>query len=36
MVLTTRSIFGIPLSNMQLLNLGLTQMNVMMNIVVLV
>jgi branched-chain amino acid transport system permease protein len=30
MVLTTRSIFGIPLSNMQLLNLGLTQMNVMM------
>jgi branched-chain amino acid transport system permease protein len=29
-VLTERAIFGIPLSNMQLLNLGLTQVNLML------
>src|SRR5512139_3778105 len=29
-LLTERSIFGIPLSNMQLLNLGLTQINLML------
>lgn len=29
-VLTSRSAFGIPLSNMQLLNLGLTQINLML------
>lgn len=29
-VLVSRSIFGIPLSNMQLLNLGLTQINLML------
>lgn len=29
-VLTDRAIFGIPLSNMQLLNLGLTQINLML------